>query len=384
MKNLSIWLPPFAGDYSGVCSALFDFRCLIVLIDAACCTRNYVEYEEPRWTRDKKTTFSAELRTVEAVMGDDSRMIRQITETAKDMKPEFIAVLGSPVPTVVGMDIEGMAMEIEELSGLPCLGFNTTGFEHYDRGVTAALDKLIEKFGRPGERIKNGVNLLGLTPLDFGAAGNAGEICAGIEKLGFKTLFSGAMGTDMSQVEMAPRASFNVVVSYSGLRAARRLKGQCDIPYIAGVPLGTGGMGELAALMEKGLSGAALISPAEGTGNPILIVAEQVLGNSLRYFLRKKGCKRPICVAGFFRQDKALLQNGDVFLDGEETLIELLQEDRYTAVIGDPLLGLLPAMKGEKLFSLPHLAVSGSLNWKKVPRFAGDEMERFLQEVASL
>ena len=48
MNNLSIWLPPFAGDYSGACSALFDFNALIILNDAACCTRNYVEYEEPR------------------------------------------------------------------------------------------------------------------------------------------------------------------------------------------------------------------------------------------------------------------------------------------------------------------------------------------------
>ena len=42
MGKLSIYLPPFAGDYSGVCSALYDFNCLIVLCDASCC-RSLIE-----------------------------------------------------------------------------------------------------------------------------------------------------------------------------------------------------------------------------------------------------------------------------------------------------------------------------------------------------
>jgi hypothetical protein len=50
MEQLSIYLPPFAGDYSGVCSALYDLNCVIIIDDASCCTRNYVSYDEPRWT----------------------------------------------------------------------------------------------------------------------------------------------------------------------------------------------------------------------------------------------------------------------------------------------------------------------------------------------
>ena len=46
MRQLSVYLPPLAGDYSGVCSALFDYNCLILIQDAACCTRNYVDYDD--------------------------------------------------------------------------------------------------------------------------------------------------------------------------------------------------------------------------------------------------------------------------------------------------------------------------------------------------
>ena len=51
MARLSLFLPSFAADYSGVCSCLFDLDALVVVADAACCTRNYIDYDEPRWSR---------------------------------------------------------------------------------------------------------------------------------------------------------------------------------------------------------------------------------------------------------------------------------------------------------------------------------------------
>ena len=50
MGKLSVYLPPFAGDYSGACAALFDFRCLIVLCDAACCTKTTSSMTNPGGT----------------------------------------------------------------------------------------------------------------------------------------------------------------------------------------------------------------------------------------------------------------------------------------------------------------------------------------------
>ena len=49
MARLSLFLPPPAGDYSGAAGVLFGLDCLVVLVDAGCCTRNYTEYDEPRW-----------------------------------------------------------------------------------------------------------------------------------------------------------------------------------------------------------------------------------------------------------------------------------------------------------------------------------------------
>ena len=359
MKNLSIWLPPFAGDYSGACSALFDYNALIVLIDAACCTRNYVEYEEPRWTRGKKTTFSAQLRTVEAVLGDDARILGQAEDAARELRPEFIALLGSPVPAVTGMDLSGMAYELEGRTGLPCIGLDTTGFRHYDSGVSDALLALLHKFGEAAPTIPSSVNLLGLTPMDFSANGNASDFVRAFEDQGCQVLWVASMNANLAQIRQAPAAERNVVLSWSGLAMAKEMERAYGIPYITGVPISANGAERMTAMGN--------VSKSE---NPsVLIVSEQILGNSLRRALYDSGCEKRIAVASFFGWETALAQPGDRPLSGEAELETLLQNGAYETVIGDPLLELLPAMKGCTLRPLAHPAVSGNLHWNEVPRW---------------
>ena len=381
MKNLSIWLPPFSGDYSGACSALFDFNALIILNDAACCTRNYVEYEEPRWTRSKKTTFCSQLRTVDAILGNDERVLAQAEEAANQLHPDFVALLGSPVPAVIGMDLAGMACELEGRLGLPCFGLSTNGFEGYHTGVSMTLTALLRRFGQTGETVPGGVNLLGMTPLDFSANENAARIRAVLESGGFSVLWSAAMGTTLEQVKQAGRAQANLVLSWSGLAAAKEMEKAWGIPYVAGVPVGADGRKELPALLEETLRDGrsrVLSAPAEGE-RPILIVAEQVLGNSLRAALRAGGCQRGITAASFFGWEKAWAQPGDMHLRGEAELEQLLSGGGFSALIGDPLFSLLPGAGNVTPHPLPHPAVSSSLHWNEVPVFPDLSREQLAQ-----
>lgn len=150
MARLSLYLPSFAADYSGVCSCLFDLDFLVVINDAACCTRNYIDYDEPRWSRDKATALCAKLRTMDVVMGDEAKTLAKVKAAAREMRPCGIALLGSPVPAITGMDMDGMAREVEDATGIPSLGFPTTGFSTYERGVGLALR------GLPGEIRRHG------------------------------------------------------------------------------------------------------------------------------------------------------------------------------------------------------------------------------------
>ena len=61
MSQLCFYLPPFSSDYAGACSSLFDLGGMVVIHDGACCSRNYVGFDEPRWFGNKRPIFCSGL-----------------------------------------------------------------------------------------------------------------------------------------------------------------------------------------------------------------------------------------------------------------------------------------------------------------------------------
>ncbi|NMA69464.1 MAG: hypothetical protein GX958_08610 [Desulfitobacterium sp.] len=382
MGRLSIYLPPFTGDYSGVCSALFDFNCLIVLCDASCCTKNYINYDEPRWSRNKTTTLCAQLRTMEVALGDDSRIINQTIEAAQALKPDFIALLGSPVPAIIGMDMKGMAREVEERTGIPALGFDTTGFVNYHRGVSSALVELFRRFSDPHTpKIPRSVNLLGLTPLDLGAVGNADALRAVVEDAGFSVVCNFLMDSDLEDLCQSPGASVNLVITSSGLALAREMEEALGIPYVIGMPIGTKQTQAVIDLLEesmkKGISQIPSANNQEGNEG-LLILGDQIIANSIRNALQAMGCTRPVVVSSFFELEPALSAPADIRLEKEADLIRALQSGSFSTVLGDPLLHRIPQMASLELIPLPHPVISGRLHWDEVPLFTGEDMQKLL------
>ena len=177
MSKLCITLPPLAPDYSGAASSLFDLGGMIVIHDASGCTGNYVGYEEPRWFNSKTAVFCSGLRHMDAILGTDDVFVERIRAAANSLKPKFIAVLGSPVPMIIGTDFVGLAKDIESKTGIPCFGIATNGLHYYGTGFSQAIIPLIKRFARSTRSsycggaaesdVPRGVNILGVTPIDF-------------------------------------------------------------------------------------------------------------------------------------------------------------------------------------------------------------------------
>ncbi|NLA87764.1 MAG: hypothetical protein GX847_10910 [Clostridiales bacterium] len=384
MNLLSIYLPPFAGDYTGVCSALFELNCLVVIDDAACCTRNYINCDEPRWSESRKSAFSSRLRTIEAVLGDEERLISQTVDAAQRIKPDFTAMVSTPVPSIIGRDMDGIARDIQARSGVPALGFNTTGFQYYDKGVSSAILALVKRFADKHAETKPGsVNILGLTPLDFSANDNSRLLCSVLEENGFNVRCSFLMQTNLDRVRRSSSAEVNLVVSQSGWAAAEYMREHFDIPYVAAMPLGT----EYSQAVINALKRAARdkqsrvmnTAAQDGAAKKILIIGEQVIANSIRSALYQKGCKANTAVASFFGMNPELTAPGDVQLKSESHLIELLTSGIYRGLIADPLINDIPAAADLTRHDLPHPAVSGMLHWDDVPLFLSDSFETTLQ-----
>ena len=387
-------MPPFAPDYSGVASSLFELGGMIVIHDASGCTGNYLGYDEPRWMNSKSIVFCSGLRHMDAVLGNDKKLIKRMIEAAESLQPAFIALLGSPVPMVIGTDYDGIASEVEEATGIPSFGFDTKGTVFYDKGVSMGTIALLKRFAPASKRCEkqnNAINLLGLTPLDFGNSGNAEAVRALFEKSGIEIIASLSMGLSLDDLKRSPSAALNVALSYAGIEIAKYMERVYRIPYIAGVPLGDG-KAMLAAVRrflsgEKNDSGsvwetASKANAAQTSHKRILIAGEQVTACSIRNELRRISRTADIEAAYLFNSFPEYAETCDHKAVCERELMDLVNGGSYTDIVADPLVGELIKDSSVRFHGLPHVAVSSKVCWDDTKCVIGDDMTHFLFEIA--
>ncbi|MBQ6586659.1 MAG: hypothetical protein IJH83_07650 [Coriobacteriales bacterium] len=375
MAQLCLYLTPFAADYSGVASALFDLGGLIAINDASCCTAHYVYCDEPRWNTRQQPVLCTTLRNIDAILGNDSKVVREVCEAASKLASPLVAVVGTPVPAITGMDTVGIAHEIEAATGIPSLGFDTTGFNWYDHGIVMAGRALIERFAADGlEREPGLVNILGMTPLDYGDKGNDADLVALLEDAGLHVGCRLFMGLEMESIRRIGAASLNLAVSASGLRLAKSLKRRFGTPYVVGFPMG-------AAHAERWLEQRSVPASREQGGPSTLIVGDQVLANSLRDALQMAGLKGRVDVASFFGWDATIAREGDKRLKDEASYLRLLRDGAYDRLIADPTLCAVPQAAGLRRVEFVHSAVSGKLRWDEARNLVHLDVEVLIREM---
>ena len=104
MKGLRKYLAPFAPDQSGASAVLSDLGGIIVICDAGGCAGNICGFDEPRWFMKKSAIFSAGLRDMDAILGRDDRLVEKLSDAAGKIHAECAAIIGTPVPAVIGTD----------------------------------------------------------------------------------------------------------------------------------------------------------------------------------------------------------------------------------------------------------------------------------------
>ncbi len=371
MKGLYKVLPPFAADYSGACSVLFELGGIVVIADAGGCTAGFTSYDEPRWYGSSSAIFSSGLREVDAVLGDDEKFLTRLENAAHALKPRFVAIVGSPAPAVIGTDYRAFAYIISQRTGLPVLSFDTTGMKYYDSGASMALLELAREFVKPASpSAEPTVNIIGATPLDLGNDHPVRKLTAMLNKASCRVVSCWAMGSTLEDIARSAEARLNLVVSVSGLQAARYMEREYGIPYLVGLPAGHKPSHRLTNAVRWSLG---LTTEPETTEHmeqqaktigQALIIGEQVMANALRDCLRMDFGVASVTVASFFMTDETLIEKGDARLDSEDALSALTRQNDYDLVLADPLYRDLIATSGKTRFApFPHVAVSSRLNW---------------------
>ena len=146
VRGLRKYLTPFAPDQSGAVSVLYELGGLIAICDAGGCTGNVCGFDEPRWFEQKSALFSAGLRDMDAILGRDDRLVEKLVDAASKLDVKFVAIIGTPVPAVIGADYKALGRMCEKKLNMPAITIDTDGMELYDVGEEKAWLELFRTF----------------------------------------------------------------------------------------------------------------------------------------------------------------------------------------------------------------------------------------------
>lgn len=372
MKQISGLIPTYSSDEFGICSALYELGGLVVMHDASGCNSTYTTHDEPRWYDIDSMIYVSAISEIEAIMGDDEKLMDDISEVARELHPAFIAVVGAPIPYMTGTDFPGIARLLEQRNGVPCFGFNANGMQYYTWGISEALREVMDRFTvrqkeviLPGSgRNREGavVNILGASPLDFAVNGSIPSMKEWLAEHGFTAGASVSLECTLEDLIMAGDADANLVVSYGGLAAARLLEEKFGIPYVIGVPIGKVFAerlaNELGICVETGKTPErAAYSEIRGTGASVAAIGESVYQASLAAAaaMEQNADLRVLCPVD---TEEILLREGDLRTAEEDDILEQLRN--YRVVVADPMYRVA-APQGSVFYELPHEAFSGRI-----------------------
>ena len=371
MKQTARIISTCSADVFGICSALFELGGMTIMHDASGCNSTYTTHDEPRWYDMESMVYISGLSEMEAIMGDDEKLISDIVMAAEELHPRFIAVAGTPIPTMTGFDFGAVAELIEQRTGIPAFGFPTTGMADYASGAAMAFAALAERFVVDGARTREkSVNILGLTPLDFSVNGTDLAISDWLLENGWTVRSRWAMGSSLEELAGAAGAHVNLVVSAAGLEAAKVLQKRFGTPYAVGVPYGEAWSRRLLEALEAGEE-----NPKENlAGGDILLLGEGVTAVSLASALETATGRgvRVLCYTGC---PAGLLREKDLRCTSEEEIGEAVREAKI--VIADPLFApIVP--KTVKFIPLPAEHISGRIYRAQIPNLVTG-FEEFLK-----
>ena len=397
-------IPIYTADVSGVCSALYELGGMTVMHDPSGCNSTYNTHDEIRWYDQDSLIFISGLTDIDAIMGNDEKFLRDIEDVAEELKPKFIALASSPIPFMNGTDFPGLARALTAETGIPAFSVPTSGMHDYVYGAGLALSEIARHFTGAAEKRKRKLNLLGVTPLDFGPQPMVDAMKKRLEERGWEILSTWAMGDTLEELGRAGEAEVNLVVSSVGIPAANVLREKFGTPFLVGTPV-EGYEGEISDALEKAAespceafedkkensaekSGAQISgeqeelwkvtpdqviylrkkdSPLSGfiPTPDITLIGEPVTMGSLAAAIEQKYGKKVQLLCPL-EITEGLLRRGDEVIRGEEAMEEKLKTARI--IVADPLYRPI-CPESATFYEMPHIAFSGRIYLKNLYTF---------------
>lgn len=275
---------------------------------------------------------ASEIEEADVISGTAAKVREAVKIGKEQFRPKFVLLTTAPCASMINSDLEEIADEISQNDGIPAATVKLDGQKDYLYGISCTLEAMGKLLLEPRDRIPGTVNLLGCSTIDWPEEA-VQETQRWLEAGGFTVLSRWGVEESTENLKKAPAASVNLVVNVAGLRLARYMEQEFDIPYVVGAPFGAE---QCTRLLEELKAGGRQAEPSKPSDAPeALIIGEQLAGNALRSLLYGQGfCNVQVC--SFFEMDKREMQPGDKKLVSEDELTGLLESGSLRLVLGDP------------------------------------------------
>lgn len=326
---------------------------MVAMHGPAGCLGNYSGFVEPDYFADPGMILCSMIGENESIMGIDTIFIDKIAASVRDLNPHFVAVIGTPVPAIIGTDYSSICIEVEEKTGVPSVYVGTSGFNDYAWGVEKSYNALLRFVDTSVEPDPDAVNIIGYNVVDYLDDTDLRTLESQLEAEGKRiNCVMGYCGSDELKSLLA--AGENIVVSSSGQRFANTLRKRFGMPYSLRLTLGDG---RPPAQRHDGLR--------------VMIIGDQVMANAMRDYIESRfGCDCDVVT--FFTFSKAVAREGDAKVSDEFDFAPIVERG-YDVFIGDPIFRrLVPA--DARYVDVPHPAVSSRLHWEEHIPLLGKEM----------
>lgn len=383
MAGLWRMLPPLMADNFGFIEVINQTDGMGIIDD---CSEYRTGRERKRRTqRQEMRVVHTEMNNEDVISGTEVKILKTFAQYQSEYDPKFVLLSAGPCSAMIGTDLEQAAEKIEKKSNIRTAAVKLSGQKKYDMGISETLLSFVKLLVKKEEPEDNCINIFGATKLDWQET-NCKELRNWIEQEGIHIVADFGGKETSANMEKAAKASMNLVVSVSGIAAAKYLEKEYGTPYIVMAPFGKKSAKKLSAALQKknaeqfleGYQNTAFCGIKERQ-EKVLIVGEQVMCNAIRETLHDEYGYTNIQACTFFIFEKSIASPGDRRIRSEEDAKKLLMENKYDLVIADPLLGKL-APSGTAWIDLPHKAFELYGETYTLPLLLGENLDIWLEK----
>lgn len=371
MRKLWKILPPLMADNFGFIETIRQTDGVGIIDDCG----EYRLGRERRGGPDIRVCHT-KIASEDVVSGTRQKVLDTFEELQQRYHASFVLLSAGPCSAMIGTDLDEAAEQITKESGLPAIAVKLSGHKTYDEGISETLYGMASLLCEEQGTIPGSVNLLGANTFDLQTE-MPEQIRGWFEAQGIHVIANFGGKETAENIKKAPAAAMNVVLTVSGLKAAKYLYQQFGTPYLAMAPFGK----KWCELLLEGIQNkeqpkahASMVGDAQ-----VLIIGEQLMANAIRETLTREYGMERVQVATFYKLARELAEPQDVRIRDEEEAQELLGKSCFRLVIADPLLRLL-APNEVKWVDLPHNVFSLYGKPGRLPSLLGKQLNEWLEK----